>query len=161
MALKRADDGANIVMKHSSINATPLDHSRIPEPWYEPKPPARSKTITFVKATIEFMLIAFVIVALSFVIILLALRVGAAFAHEAPSGWQYDAACCSGMDCMQAPKEDVKETSEGYRLSTGEVIAYSDHRVRRSHDEFFHECKPGGDMSSKHSFCLYVPDRGF
>jgi hypothetical protein len=85
----------------------------------------------------------------------------AAGAHQAPTGWQYDAACCSGLDCQQAPLGDVKETPQGYRLSTGEVIAYSDHRIRRSRDEFFHECKPGGDMSSPHSFCLYVPDRGF
>lgn len=86
---------------------------------------------------------------------------GGAGAHEAPTGWQYDAACCSGMDCQQAPANDVKETPAGYKLSTGELIPYGDHRIHRSKDEFFHECKPGGDMSSPHSFCLYVPDRGF
>jgi hypothetical protein len=97
----------------------------------------------------------------SLLVILIVLWAGGAFAHEAPAGWQYDAACCSGIDCAQAPKDDVKETPEGYRLSTGEIIAYSDHRIRRSRDEYFHECKPGGDMSSPHSFCLYVPDRGY
>jgi hypothetical protein len=84
-----------------------------------------------------------------------------AYAHEAPTGWQYDASCCSGIDCQQAPAGDVKETSEGYRLSTGEVIPYNDRRVKMSKDEFFHECKPAGDMSSPRSFCLYVPPRGY
>lgn len=84
-----------------------------------------------------------------------------AWPHDAPTGWSYDAACCSGLDCAQAPKEDVKETPAGYELSTGEIIPYGDRRIRRSRDEFFHECKPGGDMSSPRSFCLYIPDRGY
>ncbi|WP_245516789.1 MULTISPECIES: hypothetical protein [unclassified Mesorhizobium] len=81
-----------------------------------------------------------------------------AVAHQAPKGWQYDSSCCSGMDCYQAPTTDVKETKYGYQLSTGELIPYSDSRIKRSGDEFFHECKPGGDANSQHSFCLYVPD---
>ncbi|WFP77930.1 hypothetical protein [Mesorhizobium sp. WSM4906] len=81
-----------------------------------------------------------------------------AIAHQSPKGWQYDSSCCSGMDCYQAPTSDVKETKYGYQLSTGEVIPYSDSRIKRSRDEFFHECKPGGDAKSQHSFCLYVPD---
>ncbi|MDX8490415.1 hypothetical protein RFN29_02375 [Mesorhizobium sp. VK22B] len=81
-----------------------------------------------------------------------------AAAHQAPKGWQYDTSCCSGMDCYQAPTADVKETKYGYQLSTGELIPYSDSRIKRSRDEFFHECKPGGDANSRHSFCLYVPD---
>lgn len=96
---------------------------------------------------------------LVFAILLLGKMV--AYAHTAPTGWQYDASCCSGMDCQQAPAGDVKETPEGYRLSTGELIPYNDRRVKLSKDEFFHECKPAGDMSSPHSFCLYVPDRGY
>jgi hypothetical protein len=83
-----------------------------------------------------------------------------AMAHQAPAGWQYDSSCCSGIDCYQAPTSDVKETMNGYQLSTGEVIPYSDRRIKRSRDEYFHECKPGGDAKSQHSFCLYVPDRG-
>ncbi|MER9330379.1 hypothetical protein [Mesorhizobium sp. M0488] len=81
-------------------------------------------------------------------------------AHQSPKGWQYDSSCCSGMDCYQAPTSDVKETKYGYQLSTGELIPYSDSRIKRSRDEFFHECKPGGDANSQHSFCLYVPDHG-
>jgi hypothetical protein len=83
-----------------------------------------------------------------------------ASAHQAPAGWQYDPSCCAGVDCYQAPPSDVKETKYGYQLSTGELIPYTDHRIKRSRDEYFHECKPGGDAGSQHSFCLYVPDRG-
>lgn len=99
------------------------------------------------------------------VVVLLAL-VGLAFlcpsanAHSAPSGWSYDIECCSGLDCYQAPAADVRETKEGYLLSTGELIPYGDRRIRPSRDEFFHECKPGGMTTSRHSLCLYVPDRG-
>lgn len=83
-------------------------------------------------------------------------------AHDAPTGWQYDASCCSGIDCQQAPKADVTERPDGYHLaSSGEVIPYSDPRIHRSKDEFYHECKPGGDLTQKHSFCLYVPDKGY
>lgn len=81
-------------------------------------------------------------------------------AHNAPSGWSYDIECCSGVDCYQAPPTDVRETKDGYLLSTGELIPYSDRRIRRSRDEFFHECKPGGMTGSQHSLCLYVPERG-
>lgn len=93
--------------------------------------------------------------------IVCALLAHGAEGHEAPTGWQYDFSCCSAADCYQAPTGDVKETPEGYRLSTGEVIPYSDRRIKLSKDEFFHECKPGGDPKSEHSFCLYVPDRGY
>ncbi|RWC00365.1 MAG: hypothetical protein EOQ57_16670 [Mesorhizobium sp.] len=82
-----------------------------------------------------------------------------AVAHQSPTGWQYDSSCCSGTDCFQAPPSDVKETKHGYQLSTGELIPYSDGRIKRSRDGYFHECKPGGDPSSQRSFCLYVPDR--
>ncbi|RUW29679.1 hypothetical protein [Mesorhizobium sp. M1E.F.Ca.ET.041.01.1.1] len=81
-----------------------------------------------------------------------------AAAHQAPKGWQYDSSCCAGLDCYQAPAADVKETQYGHQLSTGELIPYTDRRIKRSRDEFFHECKPGGDVNSQHSFCLYVPD---
>jgi hypothetical protein len=82
-------------------------------------------------------------------------------AHQAPTGWTYDGSCCSNADCYQAPAGDVKETPQGYVLSTGEAIPYSDPRIKRSRDEFFHECKPAGVPRGKHSYCLYVPDRGF
>jgi hypothetical protein len=87
---------------------------------------------------------------------------GGAAAHQAPAGWSYGVECCSSLDCFQAPPGDVTETPLGYRIrSTGELILYTDSRIKRSRDEFFHRCSPGGDATSKRSICLYVPDRGF
>lgn len=94
------------------------------------------------------------------VAILLCFLSAPAGAHDAPAGWSYDIECCSGLDCYQAPASDVKETREGYLLSTGELIPYSDRRIRPSRDEFFHECKPGGQTASLRSLCLYVPNKG-
>ena len=98
----------------------------------------------------------------STIIIALALLLAPAHAHQAPTGWQYGPECCSSADCYQAPATDVHETPDGYFIeSNGETIPYGDKRIKRSKDEFFHECKPGGIPTSKRSFCLYVPDRGF
>jgi hypothetical protein len=97
------------------------------------------------------------------VVVLIVVLLGAkwAFGHEAPTGWAYGVECCHSMDCYQAPVGDVKESSAGYALSTGEIIPYGDHRIKRSQDEYFHECKPLGDPKQMHSICIYVPDRGF
>jgi hypothetical protein len=87
---------------------------------------------------------------------------GGAFAHQAPAGWSYGVECCSSLDCFQAPPGEIAETPLGYRVrSTGELIPYADSRIKRSRDEFFHRCSPGGDARAKRSICLYVPDRGF
>ena len=83
-------------------------------------------------------------------------------AHEAPLGWTYGFDCCASFDCKQMPEGEIGETSAGYLVrSTGEVIPYSDKRIRQSKDEFFHRCAKQGDFSSKSSLCLYRPDRGF
>jgi len=81
-------------------------------------------------------------------------------AHDAPLGWAYDGACCSGYDCSQSIAGAVLETKGGYVINkTQELIPYGDKRIRRSHDEFFHQCVM--NSNPKHSLCLYVPDRGF
>jgi hypothetical protein len=60
------------------------------------------------------------------------------------------------------PLGAVAESPEGYVIKlTGELIPYGDRRIRRSRDEFFHQCTPGGDVHAKRSICLYAPDRGF
>jgi hypothetical protein len=85
-----------------------------------------------------------------------------AAAHQAAAGWSYGVECCSLLDCFQAPPGAIAETPLGYRVeSTGELIPYADSRIKRSRDEFFHRCSPGGDNGAKRSICLYVPDRGF
>lgn len=91
-----------------------------------------------------------------------------AHAHDAlptasqPLGWTYGWDCCSSTDCSQSSSDDISETPAGYVVKrTGEVIGYSDKRLRRSKDEFFHRCAPKGDFDAPKSLCLYVPDRGF
>lgn len=85
---------------------------------------------------------------------------GSAQAHNAPLGWAYDQSCCSGRDCHQALAGEVTETKKGYVIThTQELIPYNDRRIKRSHDEFFHQCV--ATPMAKWSYCLYVPDRGF
>src|SRR5687768_1014432 len=87
--------------------------------------------------------------------------------HEAiptaaqPFGWAYDYSCCSAVDCSQVRDGDVKVTEYGYRIITGEVIPWKDPRLKRSKDEFYHRCTPGGNQEAIRSLCLYVPDTGF
>ena len=66
------------------------------------------------------------------------------------------------MDCSQVQQSSIDATSEGYVIRrTGEVIAYGDKRIKRSKDEHYHRCTPGGNEDAKRSICLYVPDLGF
>ncbi|TIW28727.1 MAG: hypothetical protein E5V63_04205 [Mesorhizobium sp.] len=101
------------------------------------------------------------------IVVLTLAGVVAAFAHDAlpsttqPLGWTYDYSCCSAFDCRSVGTAAVAETSEGYVVKlTGEKIPYGDKRIKRSKDEYFHQCTIGGDPKATHSICLYVPDRG-
>ncbi|MEJ1157308.1 hypothetical protein [Prosthecomicrobium sp. N25] len=79
----------------------------------------------------------------------------AAPAHEAPSGWTYPRACCSGQDCYVIDARDVEVSPYGYRiLATGEVIAFD--RARSSPDGQFHRCSLGGKPTAP-TTCLFVP----
>lgn len=93
---------------------------------------------------------------------------GKVWAHQAtptasqPLGWAYGIECCSSKDCADMPAGEITSTPEGWRVaSTGEVIPYGDHRIKRSRDERFHRCAIGGDFTRKRSLCLYVPDLSF
>jgi hypothetical protein len=86
---------------------------------------------------------------------------GVSFAHDAPSGWSYPIACCSGYDCRQVSKAIVTERPEGYVISTtGEVVGYSDKRVHISEDGDYHWCSIGGKDTGS-TICLFVPPRFF
>ena len=62
----------------------------------------------------------------------------------------------------QLASSEVEEGPVGYRIRlTGEIIPYSDARIKLSKDEFFHQCTPGGVIDAIRSICLYVPDRGY
>lgn len=100
--------------------------------------------------------------------IALATMATAAHSHDAiptataPLGWQYGWDCCSALDCRQIGPSAVRETPQGYTIKlTGEVIPYGDKRLKRSKDEFYHQCTKNGDPNAPKSICLYTPDRGF
>lgn len=94
---------------------------------------------------------------------------GRLYAHDAPTGWTYPISCCSGVDCREVgdaftPNADVRvfETATGYQISsTGEVIPYTDRKVRFSPDGRFHLCCAGADFEACRLLCLFAPPRGF
>lgn len=73
-------------------------------------------------------------------------------------GWE----CCSGRDCKPVPAGDVKATAAGWKVViTGEVIAFSDRKIKESPDKNFHRCARSADFSAKGAtLCLYVPPAG-
>ena len=80
-----------------------------------------------------------------------------ALAHDAPSGWSYPVSCCSNYDCRPVSRVIVSERPEGYVINTtGEVVGYSDVRVKHSKDSEFHWCSAGGKDTGK-TICLFVP----
>jgi hypothetical protein len=88
-------------------------------------------------------------------------------AHEAlptaakPLGWSYPYSCCSGIDCRQVGNKAISERPEGYVINgTGEVVAYSDSRVKYSPDGVYHWCSVAGANDSK-TICLFVPPKGY
>ncbi len=84
-----------------------------------------------------------------------------AVAHEAPSGWRYPYACCSDRDCQQVSNAAIEERPEGYVIKvTGEVLPYTDKRVRNSPDGVFHWCSVAGKKDGR-TICLFVPPRSF
>ncbi len=82
-------------------------------------------------------------------------------AHDAPSGWSYPFACCSGYDCRPVSASRIDESPKGYVIAnTGEVVGYSDTRVRQSPDGDFHWCSVAG-ADDGNTICLFVPPKLF
>jgi len=89
--------------------------------------------------------------------------------HEAPAGWSYDPACCSGYDCAPIPARAVTLTPAGWRVQVAqgehpfapaggldETVPFGDPRIRRSGDGGWHAC------ISPHTgrlLCVYEPER--
>lgn len=93
--------------------------------------------------------------------LLLILSCVAASAHDAPTGWKYPYACCSGLDCRPVSQKQISERPEGFVINnTGEVIASSDKRLRYSPDGEYHWCSVAGEEQSR-TICLFVPPRGY
>ncbi|EKF16843.1 hypothetical protein [Nitratireductor pacificus] len=82
-------------------------------------------------------------------------------AHEAKSGWRYPYACCSDNDCREIKDAAISEVPDGYLIKvTGEVVSYSDKRVKNSPDGVFHWCSVAGKDDSR-TICLFVPPRSY
>lgn len=79
-----------------------------------------------------------------------------AAAHQAPSGWRYDAICCSNQDCRPISAREVEATARGWRIKrTGALVPFS--QARQSKDGAFHWCTVDGSDNGK-TICLYAPD---
>jgi hypothetical protein len=92
---------------------------------------------------------------------------GLAAAHDAlataarPLGWSYPYSCCSGYDCRAVSSSRISERPEGYVIKgTGEVVAYSDARLKNSPDGEFHWCSKQGRDDGE-TICLFVPPRSY
>jgi hypothetical protein len=82
-------------------------------------------------------------------------------AHDAPKGWTYPFACCSGYDCREIASKAISERPEGYVIQgTGEVVTYNDKRIRLSPDGEFHWCSVAGANDGR-TICLFVPPRSY
>ena len=90
-----------------------------------------------------------------------------AAAHDAqptaakPQGWKYPFSCCSGFDCREVSSKQVSEKPEGYVIKgTGEVVTYTDARLKDSPDGEYHWCSVAGADDSR-TICLFVPPRSY
>ena len=112
--------------------------------------------MTFARALLA-MLLAVAVAALA----------AAALAHQSPSGWEYDLACCSVHDCAPVPETAVREATGGYsvRLVPGDhplvtsplaaFVAHGSPALRVSGDDRRHVCVSHGRV-----LCVYVPPGG-
>ena len=98
---------------------------------------------------------------------LFAAALAAASAHDAkptaakPQGWSYPFACCSGIDCREVSSKQISERPEGYVIKgTGEVVAYSDKRLKDSPDGEYHWCSVAGRDDGR-TICLFVPPSSY
>ncbi|WP_165218266.1 hypothetical protein [Affinirhizobium pseudoryzae] len=93
-------------------------------------------------------------------------------AHEAHSGWKYEAYCCNGNehtgDCQMISTKNVRITPNGYEIS----LRAGEHRLvtkshafrvpqseaRRSQDEEYHLCLYPNEDTLR---CFYAPDMSY
>ena len=96
-----------------------------------------------------------------FGMIVAALPFVSASAHQAPTGWAYPLNCCSNQDCREVNATAISTRTEGYVIDrTGEVIGYSDRRLKDSPDGHYHWCTVGGTEAGA-TICLFVPPQSF
>lgn len=81
--------------------------------------------------------------------------------HDAPTGWSYPFACCSGFDCREVSDAVVRDNQDGSFtiVATGETVPFGDTRLRLSPDGQTHWCSVAGRDDGR-TICLFVPPRG-
>ncbi|TCD15139.1 hypothetical protein [Oricola cellulosilytica] len=91
----------------------------------------------------------------------------AAAAHDAPGtaahpeGWAYPLACCSGYDCRPVSAAWIQERGGAFVIpTTGELIPYTDTRIKASPDGQYHWCSKYG-RDDTDTICLFVSPRSF
>ena len=90
----------------------------------------------------------------------IALCATSAGAHDAPTGWSFDPACCSNRDCGEVPTDWISEERDGVHIKpTGEIIGYGDKRIRQSPDGMTYWCRPPGAPNPK-TICVYLGGKG-
>ncbi len=85
---------------------------------------------------------------------ILLLTASTAQAHDAPSGWAYEAACCSNMDCGPVPSEQVQDLGGGRYRYGG--LTFEGSAIRPSRDSKFHACIQVVPGMPRRPLCLYV-----
>jgi hypothetical protein len=81
-----------------------------------------------------------------------------AAAHQAASGWSYDAKCCGGRDCREIDDTAVAPATGGWLIkASNEIFPYR--LAKPSPDGRFHRCSLDGAETSM-TICLYAPPMG-
>lgn len=73
-------------------------------------------------------------------------------AHQAPSGWQYDGACCGNADCMPIEEAIQKDGKWYYRTKLGTYPIDNRTMIKQSGDGLTHSCVFSGRL-----WCIYLP----
>ena len=95
------------------------------------------------------------------ILVLITFGMPPAEGHDAPKGWAYPFACCSGYDCREVPKKAIGEGPKGYVIEgTGEVVPYKDVRLHDSPDGEYHWCSVDGADNTR-TICLFVPPKSY
>lgn len=90
------------------------------------------------------------------------LTISPTWAHESAQGWSYPYSCCANHDCKSMATSAISEKVEGYVVQeTGEVVGYTDRRIRDSPDGQFHWCAHQSGVDAGRTICLFVPPRAY
>lgn len=93
---------------------------------------------------------------------------GSAFAHQAPSGWEYGRECCSNRDCAQVAAPRITPEGMLFHLPVGAhpatarealtlLVPHRDRAIHPSGDEFWHLCI---HPELRVFYCVYMPVGG-